>query len=142
MDTSTLIQAKKQARNLLNKLLKSEGLDPAQKKQLTTVSRSLHYQIKDLSREGESTMKKLHISKIDADTIEYGDISTESKFDFTRVTIKDEYDLQLLLNLVLMFDRVVIGKQETDASTFYGGAALAFIQRPAHYADYITAPYK
>lgn len=61
-------------------------------------------------------MKKLHISKIDADTIEYGDISTESKFDFTKVTIK-------------------------DASTFYGGAALAFIQRPAHYADYITAPY-
>ena len=89
MDTSTLIQAKKQARNLLNKLLKSEGLDPAQKQQLTTVSRSLHYQIKDLSIEGESTMKKLHISKIDADTIEYGDISTESKVDFTRVTIKD-----------------------------------------------------
>lgn len=87
-------------------------------------------------------MKKLHISKIDADTIEYGDISSESKFDFTRVTIKEEYALQLLLNLVLMFDRVVIGNQETDASTFYGGAALAFIQRPAHYADYITAPYK
>lgn len=66
-------------------------------------------------------MKKLHISKIDADTIEYGDISTESKFDFTRVTIKDEYALQLLLNLVLMFDRVVIGKQETDATTFTAG---------------------
>lgn len=142
MNTFQLLQSKKQARNLLNKLLKSDGLDPAQKKLLTTVSRSLHYQIKDLSEKGESTMKKLHISKIDADTIEYGDISTESKFDFTRVTIKDEYDLQLLLNLVLMFDRVVIGKQETDASTFYGGAALAFIQRPAHYADYITAPYK
>lgn len=63
-------------------------------------------------------MKKLHISKIDADTIEYGDISTESKFDFTKVTIKDEYTLQLFLNLVLMFDRVTIGKQETDASTF------------------------
>ena len=142
MNTFQLLQSKKQARNLLNKLLKSDGLDPAQKKLLTTVSRSLHYQIKDLSREGESTMKKLHISKIDADTIEYGDISTESKFDFTKVTIKDEYTLQLFLNLVLMFDRVVIGKQETDASTFYGGAALAFIQRPAHYADYITAPYK
>lgn len=142
MDTSTLIQAKKQARNLLNKLLKSDGLDPAQKKQLTTVSRSLHYQIKDLTREGEFTMKKLHISKIDADTIEYGDISNESKFDFTRVTIKDEQTLQLFLNLVLMFDRVTVGKQETGASTFYGGAALAFIQRPAHYADYITAPYK
>ena len=86
-------------------------------------------------------MRKLHISKIDADTIEYSDISTESKFDFTKVTIKDEYTLQLFLNLVLMFDRVTVGKQETDASTFYGGAALAFIQRPAHYADYITAPY-
>lgn len=49
MDTSTLIQAKKQARNLLNKLLKCEGLDPNQRNQLTTVSRSLHYQIKDLS---------------------------------------------------------------------------------------------
>lgn len=47
-------------------------------------------------------MKKLHISKIDADTIEYGDISPESKFDFIRVTIKDEYTLQLFLNLVLM----------------------------------------
>ena len=87
-------------------------------------------------------MKKLHISKVNADTIEYGDISNESKFDFTRVTIKDEYTLQLFLNLVLMFDRVSIGKQETDATTFYGGAALAFIQRPAHYADYITEPYK
>lgn len=142
MNTFQLLQHKKQARNLLNKLLKSEGLDPAQKKQLTTVSRSLHYQIKDLSKEGEFTMKKLHISKVNADTIEYGDISNESKFDFTRVTIKDEYTLQLFLNLVLMFDRVSIGKQETDATTFYGGAALAFIQRPAHYADYITAPYK
>lgn len=49
MDTSTLIQAKKQARNLLNKLLKCDGLDPNQRKQLTTVSRSLHYQIKDLA---------------------------------------------------------------------------------------------
>ena len=142
MNTFQLLQHKKQARNLLNKLLKSEGLDPAQKKQLTTVSRSLHYQIKDLSKEGEFTMKKLHISKVSADTIEYGDISNESKFDFTRVTIKDEYTLQLFLNLVLMFDPVSIGKQETDATTFYGGAALAFIQRPAHYADYITAPYK
>ena len=49
MDTSTLIQAKKQARNLLNKLLKCEGLDPNQRKQLTIVSRSMHYQIKDLA---------------------------------------------------------------------------------------------
>lgn len=49
MDTNELLHSKKQARNFLNKLLKCDGLDPNQRKQLTTVSRSLHYQIKDLA---------------------------------------------------------------------------------------------
>lgn len=62
MDKSTLIHAKKQARNLLNKLIKLDGLDPAQKKALTTINKQVHYQIKQLTREEELKMKTIELN--------------------------------------------------------------------------------
>lgn len=67
MDTSTLIQAKKQARNLLNKLIKLDGLDPAQKKALTNINKQVHYQIKQLNREEELKMKTIELNTWESD---------------------------------------------------------------------------
>lgn len=69
MDTSTLIQAKKQARNLLNKLIKLDGLDPAQKKELTNINKQVHYQIKQLNREEELKMKTIELSTWESDRV-------------------------------------------------------------------------
>ena len=63
MDTSELLQSKKQARNLLNKLIKLDGLDPAQKKALTSINKQVHYQIKQLNREEELKMKTIKLNK-------------------------------------------------------------------------------
>lgn len=76
MDTSTLIHAKKQARNLLNKLIKLDGLDPAQKKALTTINKQVHYQIKQLTREEELKMKTIELNTWKSDRI-------NSEWDYT-----------------------------------------------------------
>ena len=76
MDKSTLIHAKKQARNLLNKLIKLDGLDPAQKKALTTINKQVHYQIKQLTREEELKMKTIELNTWESDR-------TNSEWDYT-----------------------------------------------------------
>lgn len=76
MNKQQLLQSKKQARNLLNKLLKSEGLDPAQKKALTSINKQVHYQIKQLNREEELKMKTIELNTWEADR-------TNSEWDYT-----------------------------------------------------------
>ena len=69
MNKQQLLQSKKQVRNLLNKLIKLDGLDPAQRKALTTINKQVHYQIKQLNREEELKMKTIELNTWESDRV-------------------------------------------------------------------------